>query len=64
MDWFLYDNGLRRERVKVLKSDRFQVSKNEFLEFSLERAIKQSLWSSIEMRNKIIFPFLLKLSLP
>ena len=57
MDLFLYDNGLRHERVQVLKSDRFQVSKNEFLEFSLERAIKWSLWSTIEMRHKIIFPF-------
>ena len=29
MDWFLYDNGLRDERVKINKFNRWSLPKNE-----------------------------------
>ena len=36
MDWFLYDNGLRHERVKYCVMNTDQISENSFMNIEYE----------------------------
>ena len=46
MDWFVYDNGLRHERVKrLVGSERKRLSRNRLL-------VKVLIWCASDVNNK------------